>query len=67
MSQFLTHLKFNSFPTYNWLSDSPAPTVAVSPELVFDCLAPFVSCFDEQIRNYFTFGLAADSTVLNAA
>ena len=58
MSHFLKYLKFNSFQTFNWLSDSPAPTIAVSPELVLDSLAPFVSCFDERIRNYFTFGLA---------
>ena len=35
------------------------PTVKVSPELLFDWLVPFVSCFVEQIRNStFAFVLA---------
>ena len=50
---FHTYFKFDSFHTFSCLSDSPALTVTgnVSPELVFDWIAPFVPCFVEQIRN----------------
>ena len=61
MTHFLTHLsqvqQFSNFRLVR--SDSPAPTVNVSPELVFDWLVPFVSCL-------FLVSLT-NSTILTAA
>ena len=69
MTHFLTHLsqvqQFSNFRLVR--SDSPASTVNISPELVFDWLVPFVSCFVEQIRNFLPSFWLTNSTILNAA